>query len=98
MPVQERVKCRCGMAMMPTTGDGEGYVCPNCDHVQPQEAIGFERRKTAQDIRYEMFWLRVMTNEYPQMPEGWAENKPGSDIPPVGTTNSGDTDEGETNE
>jgi hypothetical protein len=38
--------------------DRGAYYCPNCDQVQPQEAMLMERRKTKEDIRFQMYWLR----------------------------------------
>ena len=59
----EAVKCRCGSRMMPTA-TGRGVVCPNCDQCQPQEAFGISRRITSRDIKYDMYWLQVINNEY----------------------------------
>jgi hypothetical protein len=60
--VQEALKCQCGLRFETTPGGAR--VCPNCDGVQPQEYVGFERRKTKYDIRFEMYWLRVFDSEY----------------------------------
>lgn len=48
---------------MEDNGNG-AFLCENCDSPQPQEAAGMERRKTPQDIRFDMYWLRVIKNEY----------------------------------
>lgn len=50
------MKCACGLNMQ-DNGRGAMY-CDNCDSVQPQEAVGMARRKTQQDIRFDMYWLR----------------------------------------
>jgi len=59
--VAERMKCRCGLPMLVNAG-GARY-CENCDGVQDQEGV-FARRKTKEDIRFDMYWLRVMKTEY----------------------------------
>jgi len=58
----ELIKCRCGTRMIPNAFGA--MICENCDQCQPQESFGIERRKTKQDIRYDMHWLRVMNTEY----------------------------------
>lgn len=77
------MKCRCGLAMMPTRGTKPGWCCPNCDHVQPQEPFSRGRAKTTEDVRFDMYWLRVMDSEY-------TDNTENSDEPGVGTTNPED--------
>ena len=59
---EERTKCRCGLPRSTTTGGAR--FCPNCDTVQSQEPFGIARRKTPQDIRFEMSWLRTINKEY----------------------------------
>lgn len=88
----ERTKCHCGTGML-LTASGKGQVCPNCDVLQMQESFSLARRKTAEDIRFNMYWLRVFDEEYPEMPEGWEENRPGSDIVPPPTSEEGETHE-----
>lgn len=56
MPVDELVMCRCNSPMQTTVG-GAKY-CENCDSSQPQEYMGFARRKTREDIRFDMYWLK----------------------------------------
>ena len=86
MPDQtEKQKCRCGMSMFTT--DGGARLCENCDVVQSQEPFGIARRKTPQDIRFEMSWLRTINKEYKDNTK-----KKG---PEVGSPNSADN-EGET--
>jgi hypothetical protein len=58
----ERVKCRCGLTMLVSTR-GARY-CENCDTVQPHEPYGYERRKTREDIRFDMSWLQTINREY----------------------------------
>lgn len=78
----ERTKCRCGLSMMTTAGGGK--YCTNCDETQPQEAWGMERRKTQQDVRFEMYWLRTEEREY-------TDNR--KNKPEVGTPNPDEPEE-----
>ena len=68
---------------------GGGWFCENCDVVQPQEPFRLARRKTAQDIRFEMSWLRTINKEY-------KDNTKKKKNPDVGTPNI--EGEGETND
>lgn len=62
MPTAEAVKCACGLQM---EDNGLGaFLCENCDTTQPQETLSLSRRKTKQDIRFDMYWLRVINTEY----------------------------------
>lgn len=79
----EQVKCRCGLGM--TVLSGGARFCQNCDTVQPQEAFGYSRRKTTQDVRFEMSWLRTISEEYVDntQPEvGTTNPDDGADTPP----------------
>lgn len=92
---EERTRCRCGLPMTLTQGGAK--VCENCDTVQSQEPFGIARRKTPQDIRFEMSWLRTINKEYKdntkkKKPEVGSPNNntgDGADAPPE--------NEGETN-
>lgn len=63
-----REKCRCGKPYV--TAVGGGKVCMNCDTIQIKESMGFERERTVEDIRYNMYWLSTMDKEYGPLPEG----------------------------
>jgi len=53
-----------------TTPGGAKY-CENCDVVQPQQMFAMTRQKTVQDVRFDMYWLRVINQEYDvALPEG----------------------------
>ena len=70
--------CACGLPML---DNGRGaYFCDNCDQVQPQESE-FGRRKTTQDIRYQMYWVRE-EEKYKDNTVGTPNNEPEG-----GTTN-----------
>jgi len=64
----ERIKCRCGLLML--VMDDGALFCENCDWTQPQEAFGLVRNKTIYDIRFNMAWLRTMTEDYGTLPPG----------------------------
>lgn len=68
---QNSDKCTCGLRKI-------NGLCVNCDAVQPQENFKFARKKTVQDIRYEMYWLRTIADEY----------EDNTTPPDVGSTNS----------
>jgi hypothetical protein len=95
MPEETRTKCRCGLPMQPTQGGGRR--CENCDTVQSQEPFGIARRKTAQDIRFEMSWLRTINKEYK---DNTKKKKPevGTTNSPTGEVESPPENEGETHD
>ena len=56
MTATDAVTCACGSNM---NDNGWGvFYCENCDYPQPQQYMAMERRKTKEDIRFEMFWVR----------------------------------------
>ncbi len=55
MPTAEQTRCHCGTPMLLTPSEA-GHYCPNCDVVQRAEVLGFARRKTKEDIRYQAYW------------------------------------------
>lgn len=59
------------------------FMCDNCDTPQPQERLGMERRKTKEDIAFDMHWLRVINSEYSDN----RESKDDSDETDGGTEN-----------
>lgn len=64
MPIGEMTKCRCGGPMV---DNGKGaFLCENCDGVQAQQRPPFlmERIKTKRDVLFELYWNRVVNNEY----------------------------------
>jgi hypothetical protein len=62
MPTHQAMMCPCG-TQMEDNGLG-AFLCSNCDTVQPMQYLGYTRRKTTQDIRYEMHWVQVIDSEY----------------------------------
>lgn len=58
----ESPRCKCGMNMMRSVGGA--LFCANCDQVQPQEPHRIKRRKTPNDIRFDMAWLMIIKEEY----------------------------------
>jgi hypothetical protein len=63
MPTAEAMKCACGTQMDET--ENGLFVCDNCDFPQRQEYRSMERRKTPEDIRFDMYWLRKIKKELP---------------------------------
>ena len=63
----EQVKCQCGLAMKLTRGGG--LICPNCDTVSVLENMGIPRRRTVQDVRFDLYWLAQMNKEYGPLPD-----------------------------
>lgn len=91
---EERVKCRCGLPMTATQGGGR--LCENCDTVQSQEPFRIARRKTPQDIRFEMSWLRTITKEYKDNTKKKKKPDVGSTNSPTGEAEAPPENEGET--
>lgn len=67
---KEKPKCRCGLRMTELRMSGI-YACGNCDQLQPQEMSPFnmKRRKTVQDVRFDMSWLQEINRTYTTSPE-----------------------------
>jgi hypothetical protein len=64
--------CRCGRAYVTTLGGA--LYCENCDSPQVRELLGMQRMRTREDIRYDLYWLSVMGQEYPPVPDDWSGN------------------------
>lgn len=51
--------CKCGLPMKQALGPG--WVCENCDNVQPQEPyVPDSRNRTVNDIRFDAYWEQQM--------------------------------------
>ena len=79
----ELKKCACGK-VMETLAVGVAH-CLNCDVPQPQEGFSLPRDITHEDVRYDMHWLRVITEEY--------ENNTKKPYPMPGTAGDSPTEE-----
>jgi len=64
---RDRPKCRCGQRLVDLNGVA---LCANCDQLQQVEVFGRLRRRTAEDIRFELSWAAQIEKEYGPLPEG----------------------------